>query len=239
MNESLKYLALTGVMFIWSACMTEKIDEQTPGLSESPEELIDGVFLLENDEIAAFLRQNPSNQNRLIAQIRQATVKYHDFDAAVADKYMLDHCVEHPQLGGMGHHAVNLKLLEEGYDPLKPTVLLYEPLKNGKLKLVGVEYIIPSSPLFEGDIDELEPPTLGDVPFDNHRWGKMIQVLDEFGEPLLDDNDDPIMMFQPDRGGPPMPHYQLHVWIWKANPSGMYFPFNPNVSCQHAQEDDH
>ena len=25
--------------------------------------------------------------------------------------------------------------------------------------------------------------------------------------------------------------YGLHVWVWQANPSGMFAPFNPNVSC--------
>jgi hypothetical protein len=31
---------------------------------------------------------------------------------------------------------------------------------------------------------------------------------------------------------PTMPvHYDLHVWIWKANPSGLFAPFNPALSC--------
>ena len=25
--------------------------------------------------------------------------------------------------------------------------------------------------------------------------------------------------------------YALHVWLWKFNPSGLFKPFNPNVSC--------
>lgn len=27
-------------------------------------------------------------------------------------------------------------------------------------------------------------------------------------------------------------HYELHVWCWRANPKGMFAPFNPNVSCE-------
>jgi hypothetical protein len=36
-----------------------------------------------------------------------------------------------------------------------------------------------------------------------------------------------------DVGGTPIPdpHYSLHVWVWKANPNGMYTAYNPNVSC--------
>ncbi len=31
---------------------------------------------------------------------------------------------------------------------------------------------------------------------------------------------------------PGMPvHYDLHAWIWQANPSGVFAPWNPNVGC--------
>jgi hypothetical protein len=31
---------------------------------------------------------------------------------------------------------------------------------------------------------------------------------------------------------PGMPtHYDLHVWLWERNPSGMFAPWNPAVSC--------
>lgn len=29
----------------------------------------------------------------------------------------------------------------------------------------------------------------------------------------------------------PVPHWTLHVWLDEANPSGLFAPFNPNVSC--------
>jgi hypothetical protein len=29
----------------------------------------------------------------------------------------------------------------------------------------------------------------------------------------------------------PVPHWSLHVWIWKDNPSGLFAAFNPDVSC--------
>lgn len=29
----------------------------------------------------------------------------------------------------------------------------------------------------------------------------------------------------------PVPHWTLHVWLWKDNPSGIFAPFNPTVSC--------
>jgi hypothetical protein len=29
----------------------------------------------------------------------------------------------------------------------------------------------------------------------------------------------------------PIEHYELHVWTWKDNPNGMFFPYNPTVTC--------
>lgn len=29
----------------------------------------------------------------------------------------------------------------------------------------------------------------------------------------------------------PVPHWSLHAWVHKANPSGMFVPFNPDVTC--------
>lgn len=29
----------------------------------------------------------------------------------------------------------------------------------------------------------------------------------------------------------PFPNYQLHAWVWKNNPAGIFTKFNPNVEC--------
>jgi hypothetical protein len=26
-------------------------------------------------------------------------------------------------------------------------------------------------------------------------------------------------------------HYDLHAWVWQANPAGMFAAWNPTVSC--------
>lgn len=52
-------------------------------------------------------------------------------------------------------------------------------------------------------------------------------VVDE-GQPRPSFGDYPVDI----GGGPfPFPHYTLHVWLHKDNPSGMFAPFNPTVSC--------
>lgn len=38
-----------------------------------------------------------------------------------------------------------------------------------------------------------------------------------------------------DEAFPPYPlnfhNYQLHVWVWRHNPNGIFTKFNPNVEC--------
>lgn len=29
----------------------------------------------------------------------------------------------------------------------------------------------------------------------------------------------------------PFPNHQLHVWIWRPNPNGIFAKFNPQVTC--------
>jgi hypothetical protein len=30
-----------------------------------------------------------------------------------------------------------------------------------------------------------------------------------------------------------MPHYELHMWLYRDNPNGLFAPFNPDVSCRY------
>jgi hypothetical protein len=47
--------------------------------------------------------------------------------------------------GVMGFHYGNTKLIDGSVRVDEPTLLLYEPQKNGRLQLVAVEYIVPLS----------------------------------------------------------------------------------------------
>jgi hypothetical protein len=142
-----------------------------------------------------------------LAQVRRATAKYHDVNAALADGFVpTPHCIAEPGLGVMGIHYINPpRLMDTEVNILEPEILLYVESGNG-LKLVGVEYWFsigaPDTP-----IPNPAPPA---------------PVI--FGRPL----DGPMDAHEP--GQPP--HYDLHAWIWKGNPSGIFTPFNPNVSCE-------
>ena len=145
--------------------------------------------------------------NKVLAETRQATTQFFDVAVAIdADYVPIGECVSSP-FGGMGYHYINFMLVDGIVDPSQPEALVYEPQKNGKLKLVAAEFIVDAA---AWDAENADPPMLGDQVFDDHR--------------------------APGSPGPPFPHYQLHAWVWKNNPAGMHEPFNPNVSCAYAEE---
>lgn len=123
-------------------------------------------------------------------------------------------CASAPE-GKMGYHLVNVPLRgpagtpETGdavIDPLKPEMLLYEKRADGTLSLVGVEWIV-----FKAAWDRAK--------------GAGAPAPTVLGQPLLYSEH----TFAP--GGPVIAHYELHVWIFKENPRGMYDPWHPNVTC--------
>jgi hypothetical protein len=105
----------------------------------------------------------PAAQNRIYAAVRAATARYHQIDRALEDGYSLGSaCVESPS-GGMGYHYVRGDLMDGVLEPTRPEALLYEPQRNGTLRLVAVEWIIVAA-LWAGD----GIPMLGSQPFDDH-----------------------------------------------------------------------
>jgi len=94
--------------------------------------------------------------NHELAQARNGTAKYHDFDRAHEEGYEFLACVE-----GEGFEYVNWSLVDCNFDIEHPEALHYIPEGNG-LRLVGVEYVIPvactATPPegFTGDDDEWE-----------------------------------------------------------------------------------
>lgn len=87
-------------------------------------------------------------------EMRTATARYHSTMQAEKAGYVefLD-CFD-SAAGGMGQHYVNVGALDGTVDPLAPEALVYEVI-DGKLKLVGVEYIVPA-----GFVDPGDPPEL-------------------------------------------------------------------------------
>ena len=79
-----------------------------------------------------------------LAQVRAATAAYHDLDAALADGFVQGTpCVSNPAgPGAMGVHFVDMARLATGFELTRPEVLIYEPQDDGRMRLVGVEYVV-------------------------------------------------------------------------------------------------
>jgi hypothetical protein len=146
-----------------------------------------------------------------IDALRQSLAKYQDVYTAVREGYFSTvGCVhysgetreghmEYPK-GAMGIHFVNSALFGPELDPMKPQILLYEPV--GKtLRLVGVEWIVP----LKSGITER--PVVFGQPFQGPMEGHV---------PLLPQG---------------FVHYDLHAWLFKDNPLGLFSPTNPEVKC--------
>ena len=156
------------------------------------------------DATADFTAADAGNsaQNSLLATVRGATARYHDVDAALADGYVLGSPCEAMPGQGIGVHYRKGSLIDGVVDPAQPELLVYEPQQNGRLQLVAVAFVVRAS---AWDPTHNSPPMLGDQVFEDKRV--------------------------PDWSSPPFPTYELHVWVWKHNPSGMYNTTNPLVSC--------
>ena len=79
-----------------------------------------------------------------LATLRQVTARFHRFEAATNAGWStkITPCMTDPA-GGMGFHYGNTALIDAVANVAEPELLLYEPEKNGRLRLVAVEYIIP------------------------------------------------------------------------------------------------
>jgi hypothetical protein len=84
--------------------------------------------------------------NRDLAALRRVTAPFHDFARAQAAGWsaQITPCMTDPAgVGGMGFHYGNTALIDGVVRVEEPELLLYEPERNGRLRLVAVEYIIP------------------------------------------------------------------------------------------------
>ena len=130
MHRSL-FLALPALAYLIVAC-DRPADVTSPALSHG------GHAASRNVPISGEVE-------REIARLRELTAPFHRFEAAVAAGWgaQITGCFSDPTRGGMGYHYGNVALIDGTVDALAPELLLYEPQKNGELRFVAVEYIVP------------------------------------------------------------------------------------------------
>ena len=143
-----------------------------------------------------------------LREARTATRHFRDLRAAKAAGYgpLVDAkgiaCIDMPGMGAMGIHYVNSMLVGDAeVNPTTPEALVYEPRRHGRLRLVALEYVV-----FQEAWDSAHdsPPEL---------YGRTFELVEAGNRYGLD------------------PFYELHAWVWKKNPRGMFDDWNPHVKC--------
>lgn len=79
--------------------------------------------------------------NAQLAAARAATARYQKLETALADGFA-DINVFIP---GMGYHYLNLARLDADFDAANPELLVYSREKNGRMRLVAIEYAVPTA----------------------------------------------------------------------------------------------
>ena len=116
-----------------------------------------------------------SDRNSLAAHVRAANSRFNDVKAAVAEGYAPIPCASGIDGGAMGVHYVNGEYLKDEVPDIKrPQAVMYEPLPDGKMELVTVEYITSKGPAaLEGQLFSFtgSPNRYGLGPFyELHVW---------------------------------------------------------------------
>jgi hypothetical protein len=139
----------------------------------------------------------------LVEQVQDATRDFRDVDAAMAAGYAsAGSCVSGPEEGAMGIHYANGDLVGDGALAAdQPELLVYE-LRNNRLRLLGVEYLVLVDDWVAAG--NTAPPVLVGQQF------HLVNSPNRYGLPAF---------------------YELHVWAWRDNPHGTFVDWNPNVSC--------
>ncbi len=147
--------------------------------------------------------QDQGGSGNLVKLVRQGTKQYVDVNNATAAGYgPFLGCVAGTDHGAMGIHYVNGTLLGNlTLDPSQPQALIYEP-SNGKMTLVGVEFILDSASWLAANNNT--PPVLDGQVFN------FVGAPNRFNIPSF---------------------FELHVWAWRDNPQGAFVDWNNHVTC--------
>ena len=149
-------------------------------------------------------REQENKATALVKIVRDATERFKDVRAAMAEGYALQFgCVSGSDSGAMGLHYVNGTLVSSGVlDPTRPQIVIYEAMPDGSLKLIGADFLVIAD---SWNATHSGPPEL---------MGQLFHLFDA-----------------PNRFGLPA-FYTLHVWAWKDNPNGAFVNWHPTVSCE-------
>ena len=141
---------------------------------------------------------DPPAKNPLADEVRSANQRFEDVAAATSEGYSPIPCDSAQMGGGMGIHYVNAAYLKDtSLNVARPQAVMYEPMNDGRLKLIAVEYITFKGPAsLEGHLLNFNgsPNSYGLDPFyELHVWAWKNNPRGTFA----DDNPDVSCDFMP------------------------------------------
>ena len=163
------------------------------------------------------LMKLPAQQAQAIRLFSSASVValalLEEFHQSEADFYMAIGCIyygdleggfEQPFAGAAGQMTglSYPQLMDDKLDPEKPEALIYEQGENGEFLLAAAVWMVQAGP-------DTERPELFGQEFEG-------PVKAEKATPLQHVN---LVM------------YDLHAWLWKENPAGLFARTNPSLHC--------
>ena len=148
--------------------------------------------------------------------VRKGLARFEDAAQADHESYVAIGCIDygdHPELSkedaanylnksGLVTMVNYAAAMSGSLDPNKPAVLLYDRPADGPLILAGAAWAVPAKP-------GVERPKL---------FGQ------DFKGPMVEKSLTPLVRLD-------LTQYELHVWLWRDNPDGLFARTNPNVPC--------
>lgn len=121
------------------------------------------------------IRTSHAVPDTLVERVREANDRFKNASVALSEGYKPIACASGMDGGAMGIHYVNAKLLATGVIELgHPQAVMYEPMPDGRLTLIAVEYITAKGPAsLEGQLFNFSaaPNRYGLDPFyELHVW---------------------------------------------------------------------
>jgi len=169
------------------------------------------ILLLTAPAGAAAQDNGPVELTPELKAVRTALDQYQDPIRAIHDGYLSTvGCIDFPEGGSEGEMAYVAGGMGVHFLNLSLIGPQLDPKKpqvliyepdGDKLRLIAAEWFLPA------DAAGAEPPSI---------FGRRLQGPMEGHKPIMPEG---------------LHHYDLHVWLWKSNPAGVFSPTNPAVSC--------
>ena len=163
----------------------------------------------------ALAQESFPNVPQELEAVRTSLAKYLDLAQSETDFYMAMGCIYYGDLEGGVPHKFNpnepgeitqlsyTNLIDDALDPEKPEGLIYEQTADGGYKLAAAVYMLQAGP------DTKRPRLFGQ----------------EFEGPVVAEKSTPLQKIN-------LTVYDLHVWFWRENPTGLFARTNPDLPCQ-------